>query len=160
MDLTDELPCDGSSHAPRDPSRPPRIIVAEDDPGMLDVVEERDGGRLLVRVAAIYTFGGTVDPIDLIVSDICMPVCSGLDILQGLRDAHWSTPVILMTALRDDDVRRRATNLGASLLEKPVRMADLLAEVKALLSSPRNLGKPSLPAEHKQGPGSTGTPRS
>ena len=125
-----------------------------------DVVEERDGGRLLVRVAAIYTFGGTVDPIDLIVSDICMPVCSGLDILQGLRDAHWSTPVILMTALRDDDVRRRATNLGASLLEKPVRMADLLAEVKALLSSPRNLGKPSLPAEHKQGPGSTGTPRS
>jgi DNA-binding response OmpR family regulator len=56
--------------------------------------------------------------------------------------------------------RRRATKLGASLLEKPVHMADLLAEVKELLSSSRNLAEPSLPAEHKEGPGSTGTPQS
>jgi DNA-binding response OmpR family regulator len=101
-----------------------------------DVVAETNGGRLLVRIAAIYSFGTTVDPIDLIVSDIRMPVCSGLDILLGLRNAHWSTPVILMTAFGDGDIRARAGHLGAVVLEKPFQASDLRLRVRDLLSGP------------------------
>ena len=111
-----------------------RRLVAEslrkDD---YEVVEESDGGRLLVRIAAIFAFERTVDPFDLIVSDIRMPVCSGLDILKGLRDAHWATPVILMTAFGDDETRQRAEALGALLFDKPFQMGALRAVVRSLL---------------------------
>jgi len=122
-----------------------RVLVAEDDVEMrrlvaeslrkdgYEVTEEPDGGRLLVRVAAIYSFEQTVDPFDLIVSDIRMPICSGLDILKGLRDAHWTTPVVLMTAFGDEETRSRARALGAALFDKPFQMRALRAVVRALL---------------------------
>jgi len=127
------------------PSLRPRVLVADDDAEMrrlvaeslrkdgYEVIEEVDGGRLLVRVAAMYTFGRTVNPFDIIVSDIRMPVCSGLDIVQGLREAHWTTPVILMTAFGDDETRARAERLGAMLLDKPFQMGALRLVVRHLL---------------------------
>jgi DNA-binding response OmpR family regulator len=125
-----------------------RVLVADDDAEMrrlvaealrkddYDVVDESDGGRLLVRIAAIYSFAATMDPFDLIVSDIRMPVCSGLDILKGLREAHWKTPVILMTAFGDDETRDRAERLGALLFDKPFQMGALRAVVRSLLLGP------------------------
>jgi DNA-binding response OmpR family regulator len=129
-----------------------RVLVADDDHQMrrlvaeslrkdgYDVSEEADGGRLLVRIAAIYAFERTVDPFDLIVSDIRMPVCSGLDIVKGLRDAHWRIPIILMTAFGDHETRQRAEALGALLFDKPFQMGALRAAVRSLLregSEPR-----------------------
>jgi CheY-like chemotaxis protein len=131
----------------RAPGRAPRVLVADDDPEMrrlvcdtlrkdgYDLVEEPDGGRLLVRVAALYQKSGAALPVDLIVSDVRMPVCTGLDILKGMRDAHWGTPVVLMTAFADDEVTRRATLLGATLFNKPFKMADLRQSVKQLLAA-------------------------
>jgi CheY-like chemotaxis protein len=100
-----------------------------------EIVEEPDGGRLLVRVAALYHKAGSALPVDLIVSDIRMPVCTGLDILKGMRDAHWGTPVVLMTAFADDEVCRRAELLGATLFNKPFQMSDLRRAVTGLLAS-------------------------
>ncbi len=129
--------------------RQPRVLVADDDAEMRRVVaeslrrdgyvveEEGDGGRLLVRIAAIYSFAGTVDPFDLIVTDIRMPICSGLDILKGLRDAHWDTPVVLMTAFGDDDTRARAEKLGAVLFDKPFEMRALRLIVRSLIERAR-----------------------
>jgi CheY-like chemotaxis protein len=127
--------------------RPPRVLVADDDAEMrrlvgdtlrkdgYEIVEEADGGRLLVRVAALYAVSGTAEPIDLIVSDIRMPVCTGLDILKGMRDAHWGTPVVLMTAFADDEVCRRAKLLGATLFNKPFQMSELRQAAKELLAA-------------------------
>jgi DNA-binding response OmpR family regulator len=129
--------------------RAPRVLVVDDDAEMrrlvcdtlrkdgYDIVEEADGGRLLVRVAALYAQSGPVEPVDLIVTDVRMPVCTGLDIVKGLRDAHWATPVILMTAFADDDVTRRARILGAVLFNKPFQMVDLREAAKALLEPAR-----------------------
>jgi DNA-binding response OmpR family regulator len=136
-----------SSTTPAAATRRARVLVAEDDPEMrrlvadalrkdgYETVEEPDGGRLLVRIAAIYSFESTSDPFDLIVSDVRMPVCSGLDILKGLRDAHWHTPFILMTAFGDDETRARASKLGACLFDKPFTMQSLRAKARELLAS-------------------------
>jgi DNA-binding response OmpR family regulator len=142
---------DYPGHTPHRPvaaeGRPPRVVVADDDPEMrrlvadalkkdgYDVVEEPDGGRLLVRLAARYSLRGDTEPIDLIVSDMKMPVVSGLDILKGVRDAHWGTPFVLMTAFPDNDVERRAAILGATVVQKPFPLATLRATVKTLLAA-------------------------
>jgi len=113
----------------RNPSETPRILVAEDDPDMrelltaslrddgFNVEEASDGGRLLVRVASTYAAPDT--SIDLIISDIRMPICDGLQILRNLRRANWKIPVILMTAFSDPTTEAEATKLGAVLIDKP-----------------------------------------
>lgn len=122
---------------------PPRILVAEDEPEMrrlivealrkdgFEVVEASDGGRLLVHVTAHYQQPS--HEVDLIISDIRMPICTGIQILQGLRDAHWTIPVILMTAFGDASTRARAELLGAILFDKPFAIDDLMTAVANLL---------------------------
>ena len=66
-----------------------------------------------------------------------MPVCSGLQILEALRQAHWRTPVILMTAFGDEATRKRAAALAAVLFDKPFELDDLRATVKTMLAGRR-----------------------
>ncbi len=49
-----------------------------------------------------------------------MPVCSGIQIVEGLRAVHCLVPVILITGLVDSRIRLQAERLGAVLLEKPL----------------------------------------
>jgi DNA-binding response OmpR family regulator len=128
---------------------PPHILVAEDDDDMRslvagalrddghDVTEAGDGGRMLVRLARAY--GGDAR-YDLLVSDVRMPVCSGLQILENLRLARWHTPFILMTGFGDEQTRARAEALGATVFTKPFDMDDLRAAVLKLLGIRRDHG--------------------
>ena len=124
---------------------PPRILVAEDDEAMRRIVVEtlrkdgyvvsevRDGGRLLVTLAREYVHVDGTDLVDLLVSDVRMPVCTGIQILEQLRAANWPVPVILMTAFGDEATKRRARLLRAILLDKPFEMDALRAAVACLL---------------------------
>ena len=126
---------------------PPRILVAEDDPEMRRILVEAltkdkyevtdlpDGGRLLVELA--HEVGAQYAHIDLIVSDIRMPVCSGLQILEALRTAQCHTPIILMTAFGDDETRAKAGLLGALLFDKPFELDDLRTAIVSLLQRGR-----------------------
>ena len=129
-----------------------RVLLAEDDVDMRDLVAAKlrldghdvisvpDGGRLLVRIANAYIGQRTDDAheaFDLVVSDVRMPVCSGLAILEGLRRAHWTLPVILMTAFGDDATRARAAKLDAVLFDKPFDVDDLRTAVLHLLDRDR-----------------------
>ncbi|HEY8087796.1 MAG TPA: response regulator [Polyangiaceae bacterium] len=130
------------------------ILLAEDDEEMRrvvadalredghEVVELSDGGRLLVDIAARLKSGQPAASPDLIVSDIRMPVCTGLQIVTALREAHWRTPVILMTAFGDDATRRQAEGLGAVLLDKPFDIDDLRTTVANMLPRERSARSP------------------
>jgi DNA-binding response OmpR family regulator len=114
-----------------------RVLLAEDDDEMralvaaalrgdgYEVVEASDGGRLLVAITDAYADGSAREAFDLVVSDVRMPVSSGLSVLESLRKASWTTPVILMTAFGDDATRSRAEALGAVLFDKPFDVDDL-----------------------------------
>ncbi len=71
--------------------------------------------------------------IDLIVSDVRMPICSGLEIVRAIRDSGWTVPVILMTAFGDDETRDRAAQLNAVLFDKPFDLDDLRTAVLSLV---------------------------
>ena len=100
-----------------------------------EVVEASDGGRLLVEL----THGRecSYEQVDLIVSDIRMPVCSGLQIVEALRTAHCFVPIVLMTAFGDDQTRAHAETLGAILFDKPFAIDDLRTAVVNLLTRER-----------------------
>jgi len=122
----------------------PHVLVAEDDPEMRrlvvealrkdghDVEEVPDGGRLLVLIAEAFHRDPSMSEIDVIVSDVRMPVCSGLELLEKLADARWQVPFVLMTAFGDEDTRRRAERVGALLFDKPFTLDTLRAAVRRL----------------------------
>ncbi len=103
-----------------------------------DVVELADGGRLLADIAARIKDGADGDAVDLVVSDIRMPNCTGLQMLEVLRQAHCYTPVILMTAFGDRATRKHAEDLLAVLFDKPFELDDLRTAVANLLPRDRS----------------------
>jgi DNA-binding response OmpR family regulator len=114
-----------------------RVLLADDDAEMrallayalrsdgYEVLEAADGGRLLVAITDAYEDGTGRDAFDLVISDVRMPIASGLAVLESLRKASWRTPVILMTAFGDELTRKRAESLGAVLFDKPFDVDDL-----------------------------------
>lgn len=121
-----------------------RVLLAEDDREMqdmvasalrrdgYDVVTARDGGELLLRLASSAVRDAD-ETYDLVVSDVRMPVCSGLHVLEALRRAQSSMPVILMTAFGDDATRAVVEGYGGVLFDKPFDLDDLRTAVLHLL---------------------------
>jgi len=124
-----------SSHA--------RVLVADDDPLLLDAVAEsltRMGADVVRAESGAELIDQLADegPFDLVVTDISMPWMSGLQAVHSARTAGLGTSVIVMTALRDEKIPAQVKALGehAVLLRKPFELADLEAVASALLSSP------------------------
>lgn len=115
-----------------------RILVAEDDPQLRDLVTRRlasegyevreaaSGTELVQTLQTITSQSWPLDALDLLVLDNFMPGVTGLDVMRRLRHARWLTPAILITAFPDDVVRREAHALGVVVLAKPFTL-DLLS---------------------------------
>lgn len=128
-----------------DVDRPARIVVAEDDFEMrrlvadclrregYEVHEAQDGAELLVRVEDAFSLTPAPVRVDLFVTDVRMPVYTGLEIVSGLREAGLSMPVVIMTAFGNAETRQKAEALGAALLDKPFKMEALRVLVRRLL---------------------------
>jgi CheY-like chemotaxis protein len=120
----------------------PCILLAEDDPAMRGVLEEAleeegydvvlagDGFDLLDRIGETYLSGQIYD---LVLSDIRMPGCSGLEALEALRERDWATPIVFMTAFGSPSTHEEAERLGASIVDKPFDVDDLLEEVRRIV---------------------------
>ena len=123
----------------------PRVLVAEDDANMrelvahilrkegLEVEEIPDGQRLLVRLVEAFLPRRVDAGVDLIVSDVRMPFCSGLDILKKVHLSRYPIPVLLMTAFGEQGLERRVRELGGRLLDKPFTPLALRQMVRELL---------------------------
>ena len=71
---------------------------------------------------------------DLIILDVMLPDIDGWRILQSLRDAGTTVPVLFLTARDSVDDRVKGLELGADdYLVKPFAFAELLARVRTLL---------------------------
>ena len=100
--------------------------MADDDPELLASIAEalencgatvtsaNNGGELLETL-------GERDPFDLVVTDISMPWMTGLQAMQSTRYAGLTTPTVVITALRDEQIPDRVRALGSNavLLHKP-----------------------------------------
>lgn len=114
----------------------PTILVAEDDPAMRDwlvTVLMPLGGQ--IRAVAdgrqVQEVLMEVD-VDLVISDVRMPVRNGLESLTIARVAGLRVPFLLITGFGGDDIRASAAKLGAEVLDKPFSAAVLLAHVRRI----------------------------
>ncbi|CAN5168471.1 response regulator transcription factor [soil metagenome] len=129
-----------------------RVLIADDDVVVRDVVRrylERDG--LAVAVAdngtdALRMLGS--ERIDVAVLDVMMPGPNGLALCRSLRQAgDFSVPVILLTALGEEDDRIAGLEAGADdYVTKPFSPRELALRVRSVLRrAPAPLG--ALPME-------------
>lgn len=115
------------------------VLLCDDDPLLVDLVQyrlasrgwevvvARDGGEALERLAESTPTA--------IVLDAMMPVVDGYDVLRRLRenDATARTPVIMLTARKQESDVLRALELGASdYMVKPFIPEELVARLSRL----------------------------
>jgi DNA-binding response OmpR family regulator len=128
-----------------EPVHAARVLVAEDDEDGRELLVASlrqmgaevdavvDGGRFLVAIASQYRAGNVIPAPDLIVTDVVMPVCSGLSVLEALRAAHWMTPAIVITGRDTPFNRASAARFGATLMVKPIDLIAFLRTAQRLL---------------------------
>ncbi|MBD1432861.1 response regulator transcription factor [Sphingobacterium sp. DN00404] len=78
---------------------------------------------------------------DLIILDVVLPDESGFDVIADIRDKDITTPIIMMTGTEfDEDNQMRGYDGGANnYMQKPVYPQVLLAQIKNILSLPKDL---------------------
>lgn len=120
------------------------MLVAEDDGPMRDVVVQTltecghdvqavaDGASLLVELARHGRFH--YRRVDLVIADVRMPHCSGIDVLEAFSAARVRPRFILMTAFPADALIERAAQLGVTVLGKPFTMSQLRDVVTHVLA--------------------------
>lgn len=126
-------PCGRSAAAPGEV-----VLVVDDEPLVRRVTTrhlEREGYRVLgasngQEALAVLE----AHPVDLVVSDITMPDCDGIMLMEAMRGRGIDLPVILVTGVPSTESAVAAVRLGAvSYLGKPLRGDQLLSEVKRAL---------------------------
>ncbi|MFN4315471.1 MAG: response regulator transcription factor [Chitinophagaceae bacterium] len=114
-----------------------KILVAEDEPIMLKTIALRlrkDGHEVIVadngRDAMEHI---DAHKPDLIITDIMMPYSSGLEIVGKVKGRDSKTPVIVLSAMGQENVVLEAFNLGADdYITKPFSPNELSMRVKRL----------------------------
>lgn len=143
-----------------------RAILAsihQPDPGSILLVEDSAPVRAALRAtleAARYSVyeaptGGEglaqAGGADLILLDIGLPDITGFDVLERLRDANTTVPVIILSGHEEVDAKIRALDLGAEdYVTKPFDPGELLARVRVALR--RNVGRDAANGLVKVGP--------
>lgn len=119
-----------------------KILVAEDDPAMLDflvlaleraghVVNGSADGEEAVR---ILEFGG---PFDLLLTDIVMPGMDGFDLTRRAMAAHPGIKVIYITGFSAVSMRHAGEDSStARMLSKPFHLNQLVEQVENALREP------------------------
>ena len=93
------------------------VLVVDDEPGMLSFLQRALGSRCGVVDCADSVEAARPlirrNRYDLIVLDIALPGCSGIDWLHELRQDGFAGDVVLMTAYADLDSGISSRRLGS-----------------------------------------------
>lgn len=116
-----------------------KILIVEDDTSISSFIarglkesgfstdEIHDGNEALNLIRSNPSYG-------LIVLDLMLPGCDGLNILAEMRNAGIKTPVIILSAKRTLDDRVKGIQVGGDdYLTKPFSFSELLVRIQALL---------------------------
>lgn len=129
-----------------------KIIILDDDARLRDLLR-----RYLSEQGYAVEAADTADRLrtlllrerfDLVVLDVMMPNEDGLTVLRKLRASGDLTPVIMLTAVAQEDDRIAGLELGADdYIAKPFNPRELHARIQAVLRRTPDLPLPGAPSE-------------
>lgn len=117
----------------------PRVLLVDDEPrvcaALAGVLVSEDYNVIFAESGfeAIRKFRNGI--FDIVLLDLRMPGLNGWETLAQLTFLRPLLPVIIMTALPDQQAAAEAAGVGA-LLEKPLDIPVLLETMRCLLSEP------------------------
>lgn len=116
---------------------PKKILVVEDDPGiLLSLKDEFEAQGYMVFSAedgAAGLIAAKQQKPDLIILDIMLPVTNGYEVCKKLRQEGDTTPIIMLTAKDEEIDRVLGLELGADdYVVKPFSLRELTARIKAI----------------------------
>jgi len=138
LPIHEQAAAEAAPASPPETPDTPRVLVADDHPTNLKIVE-----LMLAEVAEIFTaengreaadLFATITP-DLVLMDMQMPVMDGLDAVREIRAREAATgsartPIIMLTANARPEHVAASREAGADLhLEKPITSAMLFAAI-------------------------------
>lgn len=117
---------------------PKKILIIEDDPGiLLSLKDEFESEGYTVSTAEDGEKGLEIPKQqrpDLIILDIMLPVLDGYEVCKKLRMKGDTTPIIMLTVKDKEIDRVLGLELGADdYVTKPFSLRELMARVKAVL---------------------------
>jgi len=112
------------------------IALIDDDAAVLDSLRlyfaRQDVATSCFRETAEFLAAlDRAESFDCVVSDVCMPGTSGLDLVRLLNERGFSRPIVLITGHGDIDMAVSAIKIGAfDFIEKPFDENRLLASIR------------------------------
>lgn len=74
------------------------------------------------------------EQIDLVITDIMMPVMDGFQLIDALRSSNFTLPILIISARENFEDKRRGFLLGVDdYMVKPIDIGELILRVGALL---------------------------
>ena len=116
-----------------------RLLIVDDDEGTrawLAEVFERCGGESIEAASGVEAISALADrgPFDIVVTDVCMPAPSGLQLVAMARTAGYYGPFLLVTAFPDQDIAELVEQTeGTDLLGKPFTANEVVERAARLL---------------------------
>ena len=114
-----------------------KILIIDDDKVNQDILFKAFSQKDY-EVISVYNSLGSIEKIiehkpDLIILDILMPGLNGFEILQMMKEESIipNTPVIILTALKEDGSFKKALGLGAEdcLLKTDYNPSELVKKI-------------------------------
>ena len=121
--------------------RKPKILVADDEPEMLDYIcNAIEDNYLVVRATDGPQAEATAKQVlpSLIILDMMMPEKNGIEVAQALSDDFitQSIPVLMLTARADEETKLSALRAGVNdFLTKPFSHTELEVRMENLLNN-------------------------
>lgn len=115
-----------------------RILVVEDEPLVLDliVINLTHAGYQVESACSLKQARQILNQhqIHLVILDLMLPDGHGTELVQSLRRAGSSCPILLLTAIQDTMSKVRGLEIGSDdYLTKPFDIQELKARIHALL---------------------------
>jgi DNA-binding response OmpR family regulator len=120
------------------------ILLVEDQPELLEPVRcnlERDGYRVVTAAdGALALDVFAAESPDLVILDVMLPRLDGLTVCRRIR-SQSDVPVLILSAKGEESNVVAGLEVGGDdYVQKPFRMNELLARVRALLRRTERLG--------------------
>ncbi len=120
------------------------ILVCDDEKDIVSAIKiylEAEGYNVITACngAEAVLLADSIQ-IQLIIMDIMMPVCDGIEAMLKIREKH-NMPIILLTAKSEDNDKVLGLNIGADdYVTKPFNPVELIARVRSQIRRYTKLG--------------------